>query len=99
MINVYLNPSSLQANVAEARRHPEGPFADAGFAVERLLASGVDPNDVCLAMRQAVYEATFSTLYALGDPGVDDDDVFMLFEELLTSDPSGLEGRTSSVKP
>jgi hypothetical protein len=33
----------------------------------------------------------------MGDPGVDDNDVFMLHEELLTADPSGMEGRPGSA--
>ena len=42
-------------------------------------------------------EAVFGTLYALDDPGVDNGDVFMLHEELLGADPSGLEGRPGSA--
>jgi hypothetical protein len=41
--------------------------------------------------------AVFQTLYALDDPGVDDDNVFMLHESLLTADPSGMEGRPGSA--
>jgi hypothetical protein len=40
----------------------------------------------------------FATLYALDDPGVENGEVFMLHESLLTADPSGLEGRPGSGK-
>jgi hypothetical protein len=33
----------------------------------------------------------------LDDPGVDGDDNKMMYEELLGTDPSGLEGRPGSV--
>ena len=45
----------------------------------------------CIFLRATAYEAVFGTLYALGDPGVDDNDVFMLHEELLRR-PSGMDG-------
>ena len=48
-------------------------------------------------MRNTAYEAVFSTLYAIGDPGVDGNDVFMLHEDLLSADPSGMEGRPGST--
>jgi hypothetical protein len=39
----------------------------------------------------------FGTLYALSDPGVEDNDVEMLHESLLSADPSGREGRPGSA--
>jgi hypothetical protein len=62
-----------------------------------MLAAGAQPKDICLIRRDAAYRAVFQTLYALGDPGVEDDDVFMLHESLLISDPSGMEGRPGSA--
>ncbi|ALN78704.1 hypothetical protein LA76x_0543 [Lysobacter antibioticus] len=35
--------------------------------------------------RSATYEAVFGTLYAIGDPGVDDNDVFGLYEDLSSA--------------
>jgi hypothetical protein len=69
------------------------PFAEVGSALKRLLAKGVDRRDLCVIARFANYEAVFSLLYMLDDPGVDDDDNKMMHEELLTADPSGREGR------
>ena len=97
VINSNLDPECLVAEIKRSNARPNDPFADTGPALERVLAAGVDPNDICLIQRQAAYAATFGTLYAIGDPGVDDDNVFMLFEELLTSDPSGMEGRPGSA--
>lgn len=95
-INANLCPETLSEAMARARSRPNGPFADSGPALERLIALGADPKDICLLMRDAAYNAVFTTLYAIGDPGVDGDDVFMLHEELLAADPSGLEGRPGS---
>ncbi|MGB8356298.1 MAG: hypothetical protein WCD79_20535 [Chthoniobacteraceae bacterium] len=52
-----------------------------------------------LIARQAAYEAVFGTLYALSDPGVNDNDIEMLHESLLSADPSGKEGRPGSAPP
>jgi hypothetical protein len=97
IINTNMDPMSLQAEINRAKARPKDPFADTGPALQRLLAAGADPRDICLVRRAAAYGATFSTLYALKDPGVDDDNVFMLFEELLIADPSGMEGRPGSA--
>ena len=97
VINANLRAPSLQRIIDACRRRPDDPFADTGPAIERLLALGASPRDICLLMRSASYEAVFSTLYALDDPGVDDKNVFMLHESLLTADPSGLDGRPGSA--
>lgn len=97
VINANLNPDAIDAEIAHSKARPNDPFADTGPALERLLAAGATLSDICLIRRQAAYAATFATLYAIGDPGVDDDDVFMLFEELLMADPSGMEGRPGSA--
>jgi hypothetical protein len=88
---------ALDNIVANDKQHPDRPFGHTGAALERVLASGASKADVALVMRSAAYQAVFSTLYALGDPGVDDGNVFMLHEELLTADPSGMEGRPGSA--
>ena len=97
-INSNLDVSQLDGVVAEAYRRPDAPFADTGAATKRLLALGASREDICLLRRDAAYRAVFATLYALEDPGVDGNDVFMLHEDLLTADPSGLDGRPGSAK-
>jgi hypothetical protein len=97
VINVNLRPESLENVIRACRRDANGPFGDTGPAIERLLGVGASTTDLCLVLRAAAYEAVFGTLYALDDPGVDDHDVFMLHEELLTADPSGMEGRPGSA--
>ena len=81
--------------IANYRRDPSGAFADSCEALQRLLDAGANRRDISLVARAAIYEAVFSLLYMLDDPGVDDEDVFMLHESVLTSDPSGKEGRSS----
>ena len=86
--------------IANCRRDPDGPFAEAGRALERLLATGVSARDVCHVLRCVAYEAVFGTLFALSDPGVDEnEDIGTLYEELLTADPSGMEGRPGATGP
>lgn len=85
IINPLDDPSTLDNIVANCKRHPGSTFAEVGPAIERALAAGVSPADLCLINRSATYEAVFATLYAIGDPGVDDNDVFGLYEILATS--------------
>ena len=98
VINVHLRDRALDNIVENCRRNPDGPFGDTGAAMERLLAAGVSRRDLGLVLRSAAYEAVFGTLYALSDPGPgEDDDISMLYESLLTADPSGMEGRPGSA--
>jgi len=98
VINSSLDTSGLRDKVARSESRTDDPFADTGAAIKRILAVGGTSEDIALIQRAAAYEAVFETLYALGDPGVDDDNVFMLHEELLTADPSGLDGRPVSAQ-
>jgi hypothetical protein len=96
IIDVHLDASAPRRVAASARSQPaDAPFADAVLAMQRLLDAGVDVRDVCLVQRFAAYEAVFQTLYAIGDTGVDGDDVFGLYEELLMADPRGRDGQVS----
>lgn len=98
VINAVLRDEALDNIVKNCRRDPDGPFGDTGAAIERLLAAGASRRDLRLVLRGAAYEAVFGTLYALGDPGLEgDDDAGTLYEELLTADPSGMEGRPGSA--
>ena len=96
VINSNVDQATLQRIISHCRTRPSDPFADTGPAIDRMLSAGVSPEDICLIRREAAYSAVFGTLYSLDDPGVEDDNVFMLHEELLTADPSGMEGRPGS---
>lgn len=85
IIHPLANPSVIDNLLANGRRHPEGTFSGIVPAIEGALAKGVPVEDLCLIMRCATFEAVFSTLYAIGDPGVDGNDVFGLYEILSTS--------------
>lgn len=85
LINPLADPATLDNIVANCRRAPDSSFAEVGPMVERALAAGVSPADLCLFQRFTAYEAVFGTLYAIGDPGVDDNDVFGLYESMGTS--------------
>jgi hypothetical protein len=97
VINAHLRDEALDNIVRNCKRDPDGPFGDTGAAMERLLAAGVSRRDLHLVLRHAAYEAVFGTLYSLGDPGAEDDDVGTLYEGLLSADPSGMEGRPGSA--
>jgi hypothetical protein len=98
VINVNLDDQALDNIISNCKRDPEGPFGDTGAALERLLAAGASRRDLRLVLRNIAYEAAFGTLYALCDPGLDeDDDVGALYQELLMADPSGMEGRPGSA--
>src|SRR5262245_25019500 len=98
IINSHLRDGAIDNEIAQCKRsEPDAPFANTGRALERLLAAGASRRDLKLVLRSTAYGAVFHTLYSIGDPGVDNDDVFMLFEELLGADPSGMEGRPGSA--
>lgn len=85
IINPLRDPARLTNIIENCRRRPDASFAEVGPAIERALAAGVSAEDICLIYRTATYEAVFGTLYAIGDPGVDNNDVFGLYEILGTS--------------
>jgi hypothetical protein len=85
VINPLEDPSRLENIIAHCKRRPDAAFAEVGPAIERALAAGVSVADICLIYRSATYEAVFGTLYAIGDPGVDNNEVFGLYEILGTS--------------
>ena len=85
LINPLGEPRALDNIIANCRRAPDMAFAEAGPIIERMLAAGIPQADIGLLMRSTAYEAVFGTLYAIGDPGVDGDDVFGLYEDMGTS--------------
>jgi len=96
IIDAPKSDSWIDNFIAEATNRPDRSFADAGVALQRLLDGGADRADLSKVARAIAYETVFSLMYMLDDPGVDDGDVFMLHESLLSADPSGMEGRPGS---
>jgi hypothetical protein len=94
VINRYLREDALDNVIAHCKRFPNTAFSETGPAIERILAAGASRRDLQLVLRSACYESVFGTLYAICDPGEDNDDVFGLYEELLMADPSGMDGRS-----
>jgi hypothetical protein len=78
-------------------RDPDSPFADIGPIVARLLALGASRRDLSLLLRFAAYEEAFSVVSLLEDPGLDEEQMDGLHENILGADPSGLEGRPGSA--
>ena len=79
--------------IRTAEKTPNAPFGTVGITVKRLLELGATRRDLSCLNRFAAYEAIFSVLYMLEDPGLDPNDSAMLHESLLKADPSGREGR------
>jgi hypothetical protein len=98
-INIYVVQDDLDEIVERSKRLPDEPFADAGAAIERILAAGAQRRDVCLLLRYAAYRGVFDTLYVIDPEGaeVDCKDLIDLHEWLLSADPSGMEGRPGSA--
>src|SRR5258706_2694745 len=90
VINSCSRDDALDNIVAHCKRFPDPAFAETGPILERLLAAGASRRDLRLLLRHTAYEAVFGTLYALSDPGVDDNNVFGLYAELLMADPNGM---------
>lgn len=97
VINPPMHEHWIDNSIRESERTPDSPFGDTGPVLKRLLAAGASRRDLSLIARQSAYEAVFGTLYALGDPGIDGNDIEMLHESLLSADPSGKEGRPGSA--
>jgi hypothetical protein len=95
VIDALSRDQGLDNIIAHCRRFPDGAFSGTGPAIERMLARGVSRQDLCLVMRSTAYEAAFGTLYALSEPGVDDDvDASALYEELGLAEPGRADGRS-----
>ena len=97
IINPNMSENWIERTIKDAEKDHNEPFADSGVALENLLSLGASKKDICLLSRNAAYEAIFSLLYMLGDPGIEDNDIEMLHESLLGADPSGKEGRPGSA--
>ena len=97
IINPSMEERWIDSYIREFDMNPNGPFADLGGTLKRLLALGASRKDLSSIRRAASYESVFQCLYMLGDPGVDDDDYTMMHESLLGADPSGMEGRPGSA--
>lgn len=74
-----------------------GDSVDRIPAATRAIADGATRDDLVTAMRAAAYEAIFGTLsYLTAEESIDElarsGVVHSLHEDLLSADPSGLEG-------
>jgi hypothetical protein len=66
----------LKHVLAEAERNPKGYFAEAGRAIQRMLAAGVAVEDIGCVARVAAYEGMLSLVQVIdngGDPEAGDD--------------------------
>ncbi|MCI2261162.1 hypothetical protein [Xanthomonas indica] len=97
IINSPMQEVWIDNAINTSQQQPDGPFGDAGPVLERLLSLGASRRDLSLIYRMASYEAVFDTLYKMADPGIKPDDAAMLFEDLLGSDPSGLDAGPGSA--
>lgn len=57
----------ISHEIAASERDPRAPFADAGFALKRLLDLGADPMDIVRVARSVAYVAVFGTLHKIDE--------------------------------
>lgn len=92
VIDKPLSGHWIDLAMRSAKARADAPFADVGMALERLLKLGATREDLSVIARWAGYEAAFSTLFALEDPGVDGG-IEGLYSQLIDADPTGRAGR------
>ena len=96
-INAYTNEDWIDKEIEMSQRYPNGPFADTGPTVARLLELGATRRELSLLMRTGEYNGIFDVLYALDRVPEVIPEVVGISLELLQFDPSGLEGRPGSA--
>jgi len=98
-INLFMSERWIDHEIRHTERYPDAPFADTGAALKRLIALGASRRDLSLLCRHAAYSTTFQALVDLTERRFDTQDLGSLYEMLLSSDPSGLDGRPGSAPP
>ncbi len=96
IINEDMAGAWIDAVIESARRRPGEPFADAGPLLAAMLQKGVTKEQLCRLARMIRYEAVFATVTLAAEEGLDAEQLDGVHEELLSADPSGLEGRPGS---
>jgi hypothetical protein len=81
--------SWIDRTIENAKQRPGDPCADIGPALERLLKSGADRNDILEVVRVMQYELLFSLCYLLEDPGQLEPEVADLSWRLMRTNKDG----------
>jgi hypothetical protein len=90
--------SWIEAHVGDSIRDPNGPLSGVGSALQRLVAGGADPGDLCELVRGMQYETLFHIAYLLDDATAAWDDVRADVPELEDVD-WGLWQHNSTGRP
>lgn len=93
------DPVTLSRIEAHCGRFPDAGFSEQGAAIARILAAGIAPADLATINCATAYQAVLGTLYAICEPGVDDNDVFGLYEELGMSPAAQWHPPTTHASP
>jgi len=96
IINADAAGSWIDATIASAKKTPDEPFADVGPVLESILKKGVTRDELFRVARMIRYETVFETVQLAAEEELDGDQLEGVHEELLTSDPSGKDGRPGS---
>ena len=67
--------SWIENKINDPTRDPDAPCAGIGPALQRLLAQGVNPQDLTDVVRVMQYELLFGLCYLLSDPGLQEEEV------------------------
>lgn len=96
IINGDITGNWIDGMIEAAKKWPDAPFADIGPLLEVMLKKGVTKEQLCRLARSIKYATVFDTVLLAAEEGLDAEQLDGVHEELLTSDPSGKDGRPGS---
>jgi len=101
LINPCATGAWIDSVIAESQKDSDAPFADSGPILERMLSAGFTREEIGRLARHATFACAHSLLHSLDEEGLLTRRASCMHEDLLSSDPSGMEGRPGSwpVKP
>lgn len=96
IINSGMDGKWVKRWIDDASDSPDGPFADVGAVLKRMIDSGVSAKDLAIVARGIRYETCFEFAEQLEEADFEPDEISGMHESLLMADPSGMEGRPGS---
>lgn len=83
VIHRGLDRAGLTRLVRKLKKDTDHPFSHAGLAVKRILATAVDPNDLCRLARYERYQICFQILYDAGEYELGRSDLRQIRQSLI----------------
>ncbi len=95
-INSGMDGKWIAEFIKDAKRRPDGAFAEVGPILKNMLDKGISKEDICRLMRLTRYEALFDAFFNLEEDPLPADEFEGIHESFLSADPSGLEAAPGS---